>query len=503
VKPVTLAESDGGRIYRRSLVLLMVTAANELWPDVHISVNHVIRDGGFYCELENREPFSEKELRELDARMREIVAADDPIEKRRVPLDDARDIFRQRNDQDKLRLLDYRDKDGLTLYSLRGHDDYYFGYMVPSSGYLSLFKLLHFDSAFVLQYPRKRNPHELREARLYPKLSAVFALADEWLEKLAIEDIGRLNYLVKSDGIREMILVAEALHEQNVAAIATELSQRHADGTRIVLIAGPTSSGKTTFAKRLSIQLLAHGLRPFTMEMDNYFVNRADTPLDDEGNYDFEAIEALNRDLLNEHLLRLMQGEEVQLRHYNFHTGEGEPGRVARLEERQIIILEGIHGLNPDLVPGVPDETIYRVYVSAMTQLNIDRHNRVPTTDVRLLRRIVRDARTRGYDATDTLERWTSVRRGEKRNVFPYQENADVMFNSALVYELAALRPMVEPLLLQVPYGIAAHLEANRLLSFLRWVKPLNEVQRGMIPDTSLLREFIGGLILDDYHPGA
>ena len=502
VTPITLSHSDGGRIYRRSLVLLMTTAIAELFGhDVQVTVNYAVRDGGFFCEVLDRPPFTADELARIDARMREIIAADDSIRKRSVDLEEAQALFKARGDVDKVRLLEYRYSDSLTLYSLRGREDYYFGYMVPSTRYLSLYKLIHEQDGFILQYPRRETPHRLRPLQLYEKLSTVFKQADDWLEKLGLEDIGQLNHLVKHDRIQEILLVAEALHEQNVAHIADQIQRQHAAGVRIVLIAGPSSSGKTTFAKRLAIQLLAHGLRPFTVEMDNYFVDREQTPRDENGEYDFESIYALDRDMLNQHLLGLMRGERVQLPRFNFRTGKSEAGRVAQISDKQIIILEGIHGLNPELVPQIPDETVYRVYVSALTQLNIDRHNRVPTTDVRLLRRIVRDARTRGYSATDTLTRWESVRRGEKRNIFPHQENADVMFNSALVYELAALRSLVEPLLLQVDPHTTAHIEANRLLSFLRWVMPLNAEQTTLIPDTSLLREFIGGSVLDAYHP--
>jgi uridine kinase len=268
------------------------------------------------------------------------------------------------------------------------------------------------------------------------------------------------------------------------------------------LIAGPSSSGKTTFSKRLAIQVLAHGLRPFTLELDNYFVSREQTPKDENGEYDFEALGAINLSLFNQQLLELMAGQPVQLPRFDFVSGQSVQGRLAQLKENQIIIIEGIHGLNPALVPAIPPDKVFRVYVSALTQLNIDAHNRVPTTDVRLLRRIVRDARHRGYSATDTLKRWVSVRNGEKRNIFPYQENADVMFNSALPYELAALRPLAEPLLLQVEPNTPPHIEAKRLLSFLRWVHPLSPRQQTMIPDTSLLREFIGSSSLHEYHPG-
>ncbi len=501
--PVHLSSSDGGRIYRRSLVLLMTTAVEELWPETKISVSYAVPDGGFFCKCVNRAPFSADEIAQLDAHMRRIVADDSPIVRRIVPLNEAMQLFEARQDEDKVRLLATRTRNDLALYTLRGRDDYYYGYMLPRTGYLTVFRLIWVEDGFILQYPRKENPTQLGSITTYNKLSRVFHQSDEWLSRMNLEDIGRLNHLVMTDRLRELILVAEALHEQNVAAIATDLSEQSRHGNiRLAFIAGPSSSGKTTFAKRLAIQLLAHGLKPFTLELDNYFVDRHLTPLDEQGNYDFEALNALNLELFNRQLIQLMQGEEVQLPHFDFRTGKSEGGRWVRLQPDQIIIVEGIHGLNPDLVPQVPSEFIFRIYVSALTALNIDLHNRIPTTDIRLLRRIVRDARTRGYNATQTIERWPSVRRGEKRNIFAFQENADVMFNSALAYELTALRPLAEPLLLQVPPGTPPHIEANRLLSFLNWVRPLSQEAQEMIPDTSILREFIGGSSLEHYHPG-
>ncbi|HVU13795.1 MAG TPA: nucleoside kinase, partial [Phototrophicaceae bacterium] len=350
-----------------------------------------------------------------------------------------------------------------------------------------------------LQYPHTGTPTELGAVQQFSKIGTVFAESEDWLHKLGVEDIGRLNRIVRTDQAAEIILVAEALHERRLAEIAREIAAREA--VRLVLIAGPSSSGKTTFSKRLAIQLLAHGLRPFTLELDNYFIDRELTPRDAEGNYDFEALEALNLARFNEHLIKLIGGEEVAMPRFDFVNGKSVSGRTAHLTQNQIIIVEGIHGLNPQLVTRVPPEQIFRIYVSALTGLNLDYHNRVSTTDMRLLRRITRDAATRGYSASDTIGRWPSVRRGEKRNIFLYQENADVMFNSSLLYELAAIRPLVEPLLLQVETGTPSHIEANRLLSFLRWVQPLTEQQRDLIPDTSLLREFIGDSILEAYHP--
>lgn len=497
--PVLLNTSDGGRIYRRSLVLLLSTAINELWSGTTVNVSYAVPDGGFYCILPQRAPFSDEELTQLEAHMRAIVAENSPITKQVVPLEDAVALFEKRGDADKVRLLEQRTRSVLTLYTLRERSDYYYGYMVPSTGLLSTFRLVQAENGFILQYPRSGSPTVLKDLQPQTKIGRVFQESEDWLRKLGVEDMGRLNRIVRNDHIQELILIAEALHERRIAEIAGEIDARK--DVRLVLIAGPSSSGKTTFSKRLAIQLLAHGLRPFTLELDNYFVDRELTPRDAEGNYDFEALETVNRTLFNEHLIGLIGGEEVALPRFDFLLGKSVAGRTARLQDNQIIIIEGIHGLNPQLVTRVPPAQIYRIYVSALTGLNIDYHNRVSTTDLRLLRRITRDAATRGYSATDTILRWPSVRRGEKRNIFPYQENANVMLNSSLAYELAALRPLVEPLLLQVETATPPHIEANRLLSFLRWVQPLTEAQLAMIPDTSLLREFIGGSILEAYHP--
>jgi len=503
LEPVWLTHSDGSRIYRRSLVMLLATAIDELWPRTRVSVRYSLPEGAFYCKLLNREPFSTEELSRLDEQMHAICAEDAPISKRSATLEEASALFASREELDKVRLLEHRTRATLTLYKLHDREDYFYGYMLPSTRYLQIFRLARMNSGFVLQYPHKETPHTLPHFNANTKLVKVFRQADEWLDRMQVEDIGQLNRLVHNNKVSELVLVAEALHEQHIAHIAHDISTRHESrGVQMVLIAGPSSSGKTTFSKRLAIQLLAHGLRPFTLELDNYFVNRELTPRDEHGAYDFENIHAINLALFNQHLLRLMSREQVQLPRFDFVSGRSVDGQIAHLKHNEILIIEGIHGLNPRLVPDIPPDKIYRVYVSALTQLNIDSHNRVPTTDVRLIRRIVRDAEHRGYSATDTLQRWSSVRNGEKLNIFPYQENADAMFNSALAYELAALRPLAEPLLLQVEPATPPHIEANRLLSFLRWVQPLSPMQQAMIPDTSLLREFIGGSIQHHYHPG-
>jgi uridine kinase len=380
------------------------------------------------------------------------------------------------------------------LYGLDGYRDYFHGYMVPSTRYLKFFRLLRWENGFILQFPRRREPTRLQDPTPYPQLKRVFQEYGEWLRLLGTEHVGNLNRANETGRMREIILVSEALHERGIADIAQQISERR-DNVRLVLIAGPSSSGKTTFAKRLGVQLLAHGIRPFSLELDNYFVNREDTPLDEHGEYNFEALEAVDVELFNQHLQDLMAGESVQLPHFNFYTGSREPGPTVQIEGDHVIIVEGIHGLNPKLVYTLDDDILFRVYASALTQLNLDRHNRVPTTDTRLIRRITRDARTRGYTATETIQRWESVRRGEKQYIFPYQEYADVMFNSALVYEMAVLKPLAEPLLLQVEPDSKQRVEAKRLLTFLQWFQP---VDKALVPDNSILREFVGGLALDE-----
>ncbi len=497
VDPVFLSDSDGVRIYRRSLSFLLVATVRELFPEAHIFVDHTLPFGGFFCWVRGRDAFTEEELAQIETRMRQIVDEDTPITREHVPLDEAIEVFRARGEDEKVRLLAHRRKDYLSLYSLRGMRDYFHGYMVPSTGYLRYFALHPWPPGFVLQYPRRHRPTELLPVRDYPQLTAIFREYGEWLRLLGVGSVGALNEAIANKRIHEIVLVSEALHEQRIAQVAS-LIARCGSEVRLVLIAGPSAAGKTTFSKRVSIQLLAYGVRPFPLALDNYFVDREKTPRDELGNYDFEALGALDLPLFNQHLLALMRGERVQLPHFNFKTGRREKGEVVQLGPDHVIIVEGIHGLNPQLVPNIPRERTVRVFISALTQLNTDRHNRVPTTDTRLIRRIVRDATYRGYSAEQTLNRWESVRRGEKRYIFPYQEHADMMFNSALVYELAVLKPMVEPLLLQVEPSSPRRVEAKRLLAFLQWFEPCGP---DLIPDNSLLREFIGGSILRDYTP--
>ena len=495
VRPVTMGEADGMRIYRRSLTFLLETAFEELYPDAKMTIDHSVASGGYFCQVTGRPPLSPNELAAVETRMQQLVEEDLPFRRMEVPLKEAIDYFESKGHHDKARLLTHRKKSYLTLYEIKNNRDYYHGYMVPSTGYLRWFGLVSTDEGFTLRFPRRHRPTELLPLPEYPKLLATFRQYGDWLWRLGIQSVGALNDAIQSNRIQEIVLVSEALHEQRIADIAAQIAA-NADDVHVVLVAGPSSSGKTTFSKRLSIQLLSQGISPFPLGMDNYFLDREKTPKDERGEYDFESLRALDVPQLEEDLSRLIARQRVQIPHYNFKTGLREPGEVVQLQPGQIIILEGIHGLNPDLLPAFPAEETFRIYVSALTQLNLDRHNRVSTTDTRLLRRIVRDAAERGYSGLDTIQRWESVRRGEKRYIFPFQENADVMFNSAMAYELSVLKPLAEPLLRQVPFGTYEYVEAKRLLAFLEWFLPSNT---DLVPDNSILREFVGGSILRQF----
>jgi uridine kinase len=492
-----MAHSDGVRIYRRSLCFLMIVAAVEVFPDEVITIKHSMPFGGYYCERENPKPFSKRQLKRLQDRMQELVDNDLPINRVEIALNDALQLFRKWGDLEKADLFSRRRKDYLTLYELNGIQDYFHGFMVPSSGYLDLFNLSRYQNGFILQFPRRHEPYRLQTFEDEPRLAAVFQDYDDWLHVIGVPSVASLNNAIRGGRTQEVILIAEALHNRQLAATALDISNHRPD-VKIVLISGPTSAGKTTFSKRLAVQLLALGIRPVAIAMDNYFVERDKTPLDEKGNYNFEALEAVDILLFRHHLQMLLNGETIQQPSYNFRTGQRETGDELRIGSDQIILIEGIHGLNPELVEGIPPKSMYRVFISAFTQLNLDKHNRVPTTDTRLLRRIVRDAAHRGYSATDTIKRWQSVRWGEKNYIFPHQNNANVFFNSALAYELSVLKPLAQPLLLQVEPGTEERIEANRLLAFLQWFDPINS---DGIPNDSILREFVGGSILEDFEP--
>jgi uridine kinase len=495
VTPVSMSDPDGARIYRRSLTFLLEMAFNDLFPDAVLFVDHSVASGGYYCQVTGRAPLFESEIEMLKGHMQELVQSDLPFERMEVPIKEAIEYFHSRGYEDKVRLLSYRKKNYLTLYRLGERMDYHHGYMVPSTGYLKWFDLVYTEGGFTLRYPRRHKPDELLPMPEYPKLLGTFLQYGDWLAKLGIENVGALNNAIQGGHSDQVVLVSEAFHENNLARIANQVVNQ-LTRSRIILIAGPSSAGKTTTSRRLTVQLLALGVSPFPLELDNYFLDRDKTPPGEDGKPDFESIDALDLPLLADHLQRLIKGEEVQLPRYNFKTGLREDGELIRLKDGQPIILEGIHGMDPRLIPANLTGEAFRIYVSALTQLNLDRHNRVSTTDTRLIRRIVRDARERGYTAAQTIGRWESVRRGEKRHIFPFQENANVMFNSALAYELAALKPFAEPLLRQVPHGTPEYIEAKRLLAFLEWFLPLDI---SLVPGTSIMREFLGGSILKNF----
>jgi uridine kinase len=495
VIPVIMSDPDGARIYRRSLTFLLEMAFTDLFPEATLYVDHSVASGGYYCQVTGHQPLSESEIARLKVRMQELVKSNLPFERMEVPIQEAIDYFHSRGYEDKVRLLSYRKKNYLTLYRLGERMDYHHGYMVPSTDYLKWFDLIFTKGGFTLRYPRRHKPNEILPMPEYPHLLDTFLQYGDWLAKLGIENVGALNNAIQGGHSDQIVLVSEAFHENNLARIANQVVNQ-LDHSRIILIAGPSSAGKTTTSRRLTVQLLALGVSPFPLELDNYFLDRDKTPLGEDGQPDFETIDALDLPLLAENLARLTRGEEIQLPRYNFKTGLREDGELIRLKNGQPIILEGIHGMDPRLIPESLSSKAFRIYVSALTQLNLDRHNRVSTTDTRLIRRIVRDARERGYSAAQTISRWESVRRGEKRHIFPFQENADVMFNSALAYELAALKPFAEPLLRQVPFGTPEYIEAKRLLAFLEWFLPLDI---DLVPETSIVREFLGGSILQNF----
>lgn len=495
IRPVTMAEPDGMRIYRRSLTFLLAAAFEEQFPGAELHVDHSVSSGGYHCQIAGRAPLDKDELSKLEDRMRGLVEQDLPFSKTEIRLQEAIEYFKSKGFHDKSRLLAHRRKPHMIIYEMGGLRDYHHGYMVPSTGHLKWFALVGTEKGFTLQFPRRHQPEKLLLPPRYPKLLDTFRRYGDWLQALGISSVGALNDSIEAGRTAEVILVSEALHEHRIAEIASMIHERR-DEVRLVVIAGPSASGKTTFSKRLSIQLLALGLSPFPLELDSFFVDRDKSPKDEAGEYDYESLGALDLDRLNHDLQRLISGQRVQLPRYDFIKGVQVDGHLVELTPDHIVILEGIHGLNPELVPDIPAEQTFRIYASALTQLNLDRYNRVSTTDTRLIRRIVRDAAQRGYSAMQTIARWESVRRGEKRNIFRFQENADVMFNSALVYEGAALSPLAEPLLRQVTFGTPEHMEAKRLLSFIEWFLPLRDPP---IPDNSILREFIGGSILQAF----
>ncbi len=454
----------GNETYRRSVVMVMLKAFYDIYGqkikgiDVMYSLSK-----GYYCEIEGEIRVEENVLKQVKNRMCEIVRADIPFEKRVVSTNDAILFFKEHGMHDKEKLFRFRRSSRVNVYRLNKFEDYFYGYMVPSTGYLKKFELYSYDEGFVLQMPVKENPKEVPEFRPQAKVFGILKESSKWGALMGVDTVGALNEQISRGNIREIMLVQEALQEQKIAEIAKKIQS--AEDVKFVIVAGPSSSGKTTFSHRLSIQLRACGLHPHPIAVDNYFVNREDNPRDSDGNYDFEALEALDIALFNNDMEKLLHGMEVELPTFDFVEGKRMyKGNTLKLEKDDILVIEGIHCLNEKMTYMLPKESKFKIYISALTQLNVDEHNRISTTDCRLLRRIVRDARTRGTGAEETLARWQSVRNGEERNIFPFQEEADVMFNSALIYELSVLKQYVEPLLFGISTESPYYTEAKRML---------------------------------------
>ncbi|MCI5649124.1 MAG: nucleoside kinase [Fusicatenibacter sp.] len=492
---VTTNDEIGHKAYRRSMTLLLLKAVYHVGGRENIRkvVLNFSAGSGFYFTIDGKITLDQVFLDKVSAYMRQLVEEKIPIMKRSMDTHDARELFRNIGMFDKERLFWYRRVSKVNVYSLGDFTDYYYGFMVYDTSYLKYFDLYLYDEGFILQMPGRKQPDVVPPLNPSPKIFRVQQESARWGEQMGIETVADLDERISQGNIGQMILIAEALQEQKIAKIAEQIAERHS--VKFILIAGPSSSGKTTFCNRLSVQLSARGMRPHPISLDNYYVDRVNTPRDENGEYDFECLEALDIELFNRDMSRLLGGERVELPRFNFKTGKREyKGDFIQMGEEDVLVLEGIHGLNDKLTWSLPSESKFRIYISALTQLNADEHNRIPTTDGRLIRRMVRDNRTRATSAKETIAMWPSVRRGEDRNIFPNQESADAMFNSALVYELSVLKLYAEPLLFQIREDEPEYQEAKRLLKFLDYFVGVPSED---IPQNSILREFIGGSCFD------
>lgn len=492
---ITTGDEIGHQTYKRSASLLLLKAIYHVAGHKNIKkvTLHYSVDAGYYYTIDGNVEITEAFLAQVKTYMLELAEKKIPIRKRSVGTNEAIEIFHEHGMYDKEKLFRFRRVSRVNIYSLDGFEDYFYGFMVNHTGYLKHFELYPYDNGLVLQLPTQANPSEVPPFCPRPKIFRIQKESERWGETMQADTVGALNEQIVKKGASQLLLIAEALQESKISQIARIIAENK--DKKFVMIAGPSSSGKTTFSHRLSIQLSAHGLRPHPIAVDNYFVNRPDTPLDENGNYNFECLEAIDVKQFNEDMVRLLKGEEVELPYFNFKTGQREyRGDYLKLGKEDVLVIEGIHCLNDKLSSSLPTESKFKIYISALTQLNIDEHNRIPTTDGRLIRRIVRDARTRGASAKQTIAMWNSVRRGEEENIFPYQESADVMFNSALIYELAVLKLYAEPLLFSIEPGEPEYNEAKRLLKFLDYFLG---IPGESIPSNSILREFIGGGCFD------
>ncbi|MDR0893352.1 MAG: nucleoside kinase [Mediterranea sp.] len=492
VEFLDVRDSSGMRTYVRSLCFVLFKAVTELFPQGKVFMEHPVSKG-YFCNLCIGRAVELEDVARIKQRMQEIIAQDIHYHRVECHTAEAVRIFSERGMDDKVRLLETSGSLYTYYYTLGDTVDYYYGNLVPSTGYLGVFDVVKYYDGILLRIPNSKDPTVLEEIVKQEKMLDVFKEYLRWSDIMGLSNVGDFNLACQEGHATGLINVAEALQEKKIAQIADTIFHRETDGerTRLVLIAGPSSSGKTTFSKRLSIQLMTNGLKPYPISLDNYFVDREQTPLDENGNYDYESLYALDLELFNRQLQALLAGEEVELPRFNFSLGCKEyKGDKLRIDDHTILILEGIHALNPELTPHIPDSRKFKIYVSALTTISLDDHNWIPTTDNRLLRRIIRDFSYRGYSAAETISRWPSVRAGEEKWIFPFQENADVMFNSALLFELAALRLHVEPVLMGVPRNSPEYSEAYRLLKFIKYFVPIQDKE---IPPTSLLREFLGG----------
>ena len=492
VEFLDVRDSSGMRTYVRSLCFVLYKVVSELFPEGKLFVEHPVSKG-YFCNLRIGRPITLEDVSLIKKRMQEIIAENIPYHRIECHTTEAVRIFNEHGMNDKVKLLETSGSLYTYYYTLGDTIDYYYGNLLPSTGFIKLFDLVKYYDGLLLRIPNKENPDVLEEVVKQEKMLDVFKEYLNWSNIMGITNAGDFNLACEEGHATDLINVAEALQEKKIAQIADTIFHRGENGNRVklVLISGPSSSGKTTFSKRLSIQLMTNGLKPYPISLDNYFVDREETPLDENGNYDYESLYALDLDLFNQQLQALLRGEEVELPRFNFSIGKKEyKGDKLKIDKHTILILEGIHALNPELTPHIPEENKFKIYVSALTTISLDDHNWIPTTDNRLLRRIIRDFNYRGYSAQDTISRWPSVRAGEDKWIFPYQENADVMFNSALLFEFAVLRLHAEPILMGVPRNCPEYCEAYRLLKFIKYFIPVQDKE---IPPTSLLREFLGG----------
>lgn len=488
---LTLSDDAGHKTYNRTATLIMMKAITEVvGADKIEKIKMEFAIGnGYYCSKKGDFTVTKELVEQVKAKMKEYIDRDIPIMKKSMPLDEANALFEKQKMTDKTSLFKYRGSSSVNVYNLDGYYDYYYGYMLPSTGYVKCFDIQLYNEGFILILPRKDNSKELETFKPLPKLFETMAIASDWGVKLGIDTVGDLNDQIRDGNFNELMLVQEALQERRISEIASDIVSR--GGIKFVMIAGPSSSGKTTFSHRLSVQLRTHGLTPHPIAVDDYFVDREKTPKQPNGDYDFECLEAIDIEKFNQDMCDLLAGKRVELPTFNFVTGKREyKGNYKVLGPDDVLVIEGIHGLNDKMSYSLPAESKYKIYISALTTLNIDEHNRIPTTDGRLLRRMVRDARTRGASAKRTIQMWPSVRRGEEANIFPFQESADAMFNSALIYEISVLKQFAEPLLYSIEPGEPEYFEAVRLLKFLSYflcVSPEN------LPKNSIAREFVGG----------